>query len=136
MKTDLALPSILPETDLIVCKGYPTPGVGEYRTDVTVSEWTIDETLAWNTQYYWQVIAKNEFGLTEGPVWQFTTTPAGDLEHDCDVHFADYCAFAARWADDNCNTANAWCDGADINSDSIVNFKDLHHIALNWLTTQ
>jgi hypothetical protein len=51
----------------------PSPGAGEYRGDVGVGEWLIDEALVWDTEYYWQVIAKNDCGsVTSGPVWSFT----------------------------------------------------------------
>ena len=33
----------------------------------------LDETLLYNMTYYWQVVAKNEYGETQGPRWSFTT---------------------------------------------------------------
>jgi len=92
--------------------------------------------LQCGTRYYWQVVAKNHCGSTEGPVWQFTTLPLGDLEHDCDVDFEDYSAWAACWKDNDCDISNNWCDGADFNSDNVVDFKDLRYVALNWLISE
>lgn len=40
--------------------------------NTVVSNWPLD-TLAYDTTYYWQVVAKNDAGATAGPVWQFTT---------------------------------------------------------------
>ena len=69
-------------------------------------------------------------------MWQFTTLPVGDLEHDCDVDFVDYSEWAARWNDDDCEVGNNWCGGADFNSDTVVDFKDLRYVALNWLMSE
>lgn len=33
----------------------------------------LNETLLYNMTYYWQVVAKNEYGETQGPRWSFTT---------------------------------------------------------------
>lgn len=33
-------------------------------------------TMAYDTTYFWKVVAKNPAGTTEGPVWSFTTGPA------------------------------------------------------------
>ncbi len=36
---------------------------------------TYDPDLAYDTHYYWKIIAKNGCDSTEGPVWDFTTEP-------------------------------------------------------------
>ncbi len=53
----------------------PTTKVGESSIS------SYDPDLAWDTHYYWKIIAKNDCGnSTEGPVWDFTTgsAPVGD----------------------------------------------------------
>jgi parallel beta-helix repeat protein len=46
--------------------------------NTTATKWPLSE-LAYDTTYYWRIVAKNEFGTTAGPLWSFTTelqTPA------------------------------------------------------------
>ncbi|MBI9018009.1 MAG: hypothetical protein JEZ07_12190 [Phycisphaerae bacterium] len=48
--------------------------------------------------YYWKVIAKNENGSTEGPVWNFTTAGlVGDINHDGVVNMIDFSMLAENW---------------------------------------
>ncbi|HUW18953.1 MAG TPA: serine protease [Sedimentisphaerales bacterium] len=89
--------------------------------------------LECGTIYYWRVIAGNHCGQTEGPLWWFTTAPAGDLDHDCDVDLTDFAALAAHWLTDNCDIGNSWCSGADVTSDKVVDFDDLQPLAAGWL---
>jgi hypothetical protein len=92
--------------------------------------------LECGTTYYWQVMAEDHCGGYVGPIWQFTTQPTGDLQHDCDIDFGDYSKWAAHWDEDDCETGNNWCDGADFNSDTVVNFIDLSFITLKWLMSE
>jgi hypothetical protein len=57
--------------------------------------------------------------------------PAGDLNQDCHVNFADFALLADRWLA-SCTGPN-WCNGADLNQVGIVNFKDLSVFVANWL---
>jgi len=50
----------------------------------------LNQTLSHNTTYYWQVVAKNECGQTEGPCWSFTTERApNESPWACIVGFND-----------------------------------------------
>ncbi len=49
----------------------PTPGPGEFAGSTTNQNWPLP-LLGAQTTYYWQIVA-HLTGVTQGPVWQFTT---------------------------------------------------------------
>jgi uncharacterized repeat protein (TIGR01451 family) len=49
----------------------PTPGPGEFVGSTMNQNWALP-LLEPQTTYYWQIIARR-IGVTQGPVWQFTT---------------------------------------------------------------
>jgi uncharacterized repeat protein (TIGR01451 family) len=49
----------------------PAPGPGEFVGSTINQNWTLP-LLAPQTTYYWQIVARR-IGVTQGPVWQFTT---------------------------------------------------------------
>jgi uncharacterized repeat protein (TIGR01451 family) len=49
----------------------PAPGPGEFVGSTINQNWTLP-LLAPQTTYYWQIVA-HRIGVTQGPVWQFTT---------------------------------------------------------------
>lgn len=53
----------------------PTPDAGEYVGNTSSTFWSLG-TLAFDTTYYWQIVARNSAGTTAGPVWSFRTEPA------------------------------------------------------------
>jgi hypothetical protein len=52
-------------------------------------------------------------------------SPAGDLNGDCAVDFADFSELAANWLNSGVG---------DINTDGIADYKDLNMMCQNWLT--
>ena len=57
-----------------------------------------------------------------------------DLVRDGIIDLYDLAVLAAYWGADDCWVQNDWCDGADINQDSYVGFRDLRVMAvLCWL---
>ncbi|KAA0212982.1 MAG: hypothetical protein DYG94_13500 [Leptolyngbya sp. PLA3] len=52
-----------------------TPDATEYQGNTAASFWALG-TLAFDTQYYWQIVARNSAGITVGPVWTFRTEPS------------------------------------------------------------
>ena len=64
----------------------PTPGDDEFRGNQVGSSYD-PGALDYATTYYWRVDARNQNGVTEGPVWSFTTRPepasiSGVVWHD------------------------------------------------------
>jgi len=79
------------------------------------------------TIYYWQVVSKNFFGETEGPVWSFTTTFApGDFDEDCDVDFDDLAELVLYWLK-NEPSVNITAP------DDVIDFSDYAALAEYWL---
>jgi hypothetical protein len=90
-------------------------------------------TLDCGQTYYWQVIAKTTCTQKAGPIWTFSTTLAGDYDHDCDVDLLDYAALASWWGIQNCDSTNNFCDGQDIDKLGSVNFDDLLILLSHWM---
>ncbi|MFA5251860.1 MAG: hypothetical protein WC454_04670 [Phycisphaerae bacterium] len=57
-----------------------------------------------------------------------------DLDDDNDVDFSDYSLWSARWTNDDCTSANSWCDGSDLNKNGHVDYADLKLFADAWLS--
>ena len=66
------------------------PDVLQLLCDDTLQTSCVPGLLAGNTPYYWQVVARDEHGVTtRGPVWLFTTddmiyVPGGESQMGCD----------------------------------------------------
>lgn len=95
------------------------------------NEPSCDPNLACSAAYFWQVIAKNEYGNTPGPVWTFNTQSlAGDIDENCRVGITDLLMLSDRWLSDS-----SQADLAPPEGDGIVNCSDLAILAENWLKT-
>jgi len=95
--------------------------------------WCQAGVLDCGTNYFWQVVAKSNCTQQMSPVWVFSTTPAGDHDHDCDVDLSDYAALAAAWMSQDCGLTNNFCDGEDIDKLGAVNIDDLAILLSHWL---
>ena len=89
-------------------------------------------SLGCSTTYYWQVIVDGNCGIFEGPVWSFTTGPAGDFDDDCAVGMVDFGILAEYWNRQDCLEPE-WCSGADVDQSGGVGTVDLAIMAGNWL---
>lgn len=63
----------------------------------------------------------------------FVLANQGDLDGDGYANEIDLSLFAEQWLADDCVSFN-WCDGADINHSSNVDFSDFAFLAQNWST--
>ena len=95
--------------------------------------WCWPGVLDCGTNYFWQVVAKSNCTQQMSPVWVFSTTPAGDHDHDCDVDLSDYAALAAVWMSQDCDLTNNFCGGEDIDKLGAVNIDDLAILLSHWL---
>lgn len=62
--------------------------------EVTTSSYDLTEVLEFNSTYYWNINAINDFGNAEGPIWSFTT--AGPADEDFET--GDFSLYAWEFA--------------------------------------
>lgn len=65
-----------------------TPDGSEYLGNTASTIWFLP-ALSYNTQYYWQIVARNSAGTTAGPVWSFRTQVAPFVDLSPTAVFAD-----------------------------------------------
>ena len=63
---------------------------------------------------------------------RFSHSPTRDLSFDEKVNFVDFAIFASQRDASECDDPN-WCDGADLNRDSDVDYNDLGLFLDYWL---
>ncbi len=71
--------------------------------------------------------------LVPDPKGTFFVNKFSDISNDSIVNFADFSRLTAELPGDNCGDENCWCNGADINRDTFVDFDDLTRFANDWL---
>ncbi len=84
--------------------------------------------LVGNTQYWWNITARNFAGTitaTGGP-WSFRTAPQGDVNGDGVVNFADLNIVLGQFGQTGFGLPG------DINGDNVVNFSDLNIVLSNF----
>jgi len=85
------------------------------------------------TSYRWMIVATDGQAVAEGPTWVFTTDVSADINRDGKINLLDYSLLNKNWQVADCNEVNDWCEKADIDKSSVVDFSDLLIIAENWL---
>lgn len=58
---------------------------------------------------------------------------AVDTDRDCNVTLTDFAVLAQRWFDLNCAEHNNWCQRADMDRNTQVNWSDIVLLTLYWL---
>jgi hypothetical protein len=56
----------------------------------------------------------------------------GDFNGDCYVNEKDLLVIAEYWVGEECTESNNWCQGADFEPNTIVDFRDFSTFAQNW----
>lgn len=57
----------------------------------------------------------------------------GDLALDGIINFRDFAKLAEAWLETGCSKQDSWCQGADLTSDTRVDFSDVLFLAGCWL---
>lgn len=84
------------------------------------------------TGYAWKILATDGQAISESPTWVFSTKPPNpDLSGDYFINFKDFSLLALHWME-SCSEPN-WCEGSDLNQDTIVDYNDLEIICRDWL---
>lgn len=66
---------------------------------------------------------------------QRISTLVADASGDGAVDWQDFCMVANRWLDENCDYTDGWCDGADVDWNTKVDFEDLALMSHQWLSS-
>lgn len=84
------------------------------------------------TGYAWKILATDGQAISESPLWVFSTKPPNpDLSGDYFINFKDFSLLALHWME-SCSEPN-WCEGSDLNQDTVVDYNDLEIICRDWL---
>jgi hypothetical protein len=73
-------------------------------------------------------------GITLNNPWMTVTYEANPnpLTDDCSVDLSELAVFFIHWLQSDCDAANNWCNGADMNHDGGVDVGDFAELALYW----
>jgi hypothetical protein len=114
--------------DLYIWKqGEPKPEIPT-AAGLTESRYVLQTGLLPLATYYWQVIARNSSGETQGPEWTFTTKEilAGDINDDDRVDLTD--AILTLKIIAGMDTDQTVCEMADVNGDGKIGMEEVIYI--------
>jgi hypothetical protein len=133
----------LPGPGLTDCPG----ALSLYYSINNGTNWTFIATVSSGTHYDWlvpvadsnncklKIVDNGHTGLqditTTFKIHQCRQILTGDINADCYVNIYDMAEMAGYWLG-VCSEANGWCDGADFDMSTIVNFIDYAMFARNW----
>jgi hypothetical protein len=87
------------------------------------------DTLVDGTMYYWQIIARDNHGITAGgSVWDFTTGKAGDVDGDGNVNVLDMVRVGQHWGQAG---SPGWIP-EDVKEDGVINVLDIIIVGQHW----
>jgi hypothetical protein len=86
-------------------------------------------TLAYNTKYYWYIVATDNHDIAvEGSVWDFTTGKSGDVDGDGNVNVLDMIRIGQHWGE----TGSPGWIPEDVKPDGVINVLDMIIIGQHW----
>jgi hypothetical protein len=81
----------------------------------------------WDFNNIWEICPGTNYPVLQ---WQI---PIADFRCPDGVSFVDFAFFAGHWLDKDCNAANYYCRGTDLDHSGSVGFSDLEIFADYWL---
>jgi bacillopeptidase F len=119
--TSYAAPHLAGAAALLL-SAFPDANVGQI-------EWTLEQTALdlGNTG--------SDYDYGHGLVDAFAACQliAVDTDRDCSVTLTDFAVLAQRWFDVNCAEHNNWCEGADMDRNTQVDWLDIVLLTRYWL---
>jgi hypothetical protein len=110
----------------------PAGGFG-LDADLTRQSLLVQPTVS---TVYTVTVTHHPSGFTASDsVTVISTPPSGDINNDSSVNLTDFTLMCNYWSAFDCSNENNWCEGADINRDSRVDYLDLSHLTADWLWT-
>jgi hypothetical protein len=119
--------------DVIFCfwdtqaSGQATSPGGTGKTTDEMRTITTFTDAGWDFWNIWTICAGTNYPVL---LWQI---PSADFQCPDGVDLVDFAFFAAHWHLQNCNVANYFCEGTDVNHSGAVDFSDLEIFANRWL---
>jgi len=111
----------------IETSGQSTSSGGTGKTTVQMQTFSMFDSAGYDFWNVWIICEQ-----MNSPVF-FWQIPVGDFLCPDGVDFIDFAYFAARWGQNNCNQANYYCGGTDLDRSSTVDTYDLEIFCENWL---
>ena len=84
-------------------------------------------STGWDFWNIWTICEETNYPVLQ---WQI---PAADFRCPDGVNFIDYAFFVTHLGQNNCNAANFYCDGTDLNQSGSVDIWDLEIFTEQWL---
>jgi hypothetical protein len=110
-------------------------GVGNFTEQVVMTGQGVHESMIADLDGdgYLDILCKPfTHNIPQLDVWLSGNGVIGDLSHNCKVTAYDLDLLISQWLSADCD-APLWCQGADINHDTVVNWSDYDWLAQQWL---
>jgi len=107
--------------------GQTTSDGGTGKTTEQMKKMSTFLSTGWDFWNTWTICEETNYPVLQ---WQI---PAADLRCPDGVNFIDYAFFVTYLGRNNCNAANFYCDGTDLNESGSVDIWDLEIFTEQWL---
>ncbi len=107
--------------------GQTTSDGGTGKTTVQMQMMNTFLSVGWDFWTIWTICEE-----MNSPVL-IDLIPIGDILCPDGVNFIDYAFFVTKWGQKNCNPANYYCEGTDLDQSGSVDILDLEIFTEHWL---